>query len=169
MDKIKKIFITATIGLLVLISLISCHKYPEDPFISLKRPWKRLEGSWKFDSYKINGTEHVHDFDVFLPSISLNNCHITLRAFYNLKGEYFLKDPNGNIIHFNDFVYVFDNFKGTYNTLNIEGDTSQFSLKLWGQASPSGMMTTSTWTIRELYGKHLHLNQGTRDIYFTKQ
>ena len=81
MDKLKKIFITATVGLLVLTSLISCHKYPEDPFISLKRPWKRLEGTWKFDSYKINGTEHVHDFDVFLNSISLNDCLLHLVRF----------------------------------------------------------------------------------------
>src|SRR6185503_15505590 len=90
MDRLKKIFVTTTVGLFVLTSIISCHKYPEDSFISLRKPEYRLmggsqknsTGQWRFFSYKINGTEHSQDFDSFLSKSPNFTTLIRLNIFF---------------------------------------------------------------------------------------
>lgn len=171
MKKLKKIFLLLALGSLFLPLLNSCHKYPEDPFISLRRPWKRLEGTWKFTSYKINGVEHSHDFDSMLASKTLTDCSITFHPFYNLKGWYSLQDNNGNSIHYIDANlgnYVFDDDR-KWRNISIAGDTSLFYRTLWKGQQAGFLATASKWKIMELYSKHLHINTNNIDIYFTKK
>src|ERR1700758_2298387 len=108
MDKLKKIFITATVGLFVLTSLISCHKYPEDPFISFRQPIKRLQiGYWQFTSYKINGTEHYHDFDSLFAPATLIDCKIGFAGV-----DYHMEDNTGRwVFHDSGDRYDFPNDK----------------------------------------------------------
>ena len=41
----------------------ACHKYPEDPFISLRSPEKRLQDkTWYLVSYKINGADSTKNY-----------------------------------------------------------------------------------------------------------
>lgn len=55
----KKIYFIVIISLLIF---GSCKKYPEDPFISLKSPRSRLEGSWLLKKVTINGIDSTEQF-----------------------------------------------------------------------------------------------------------
>lgn len=58
----------------------SCHKYPQDPFISLRSPESRLIGKvWQLQSYKINGIDSVSKFKNY------NNFPLPLISFLNYK------------------------------------------------------------------------------------
>jgi len=65
MKKLKNIFLILALGSFMLPLLNSCHKYPEDPFISLRRPEKRLVSkTWHLTSYKINGIDSIAKFKI---------------------------------------------------------------------------------------------------------
>ena len=94
------------IVLVTLIGFISCHKYPDDPFISLKRPFKRIEGTWNITSYQINGVEHSHNFDSLLSPNTLTDCSIKfVNGLHDSNGQtipsagtYHFQNKNGSLI-----------------------------------------------------------------------
>jgi len=140
---------------------VSCHKYAEDPFISLRNPEDRLKGTtWQFTSYQIYGVEHSHDFDNFLTPHTLTDVkfqfdendlwytifNVTKSTIYSNHSD--LSDANKTIrlgvnpidsaaYKFAD--YVMKDTKGTY------------------------------WTIVELYNSKFHISSNGVDIYFKKQ
>ena len=175
MDRVKKIFIAATVGLFILTLLNSCHKYPEDPFLSLRRPGHRLESgtgtTWKFTSYQIYGQEHSHDFDSLLNSHTLIGCTL---IFYNdhdilecsmsydnsfsnriVSGNYYITNDNKRLS-----IYANVSANPTHDIFVNLFKPTQISSTLW---------RFPEWTIVELYGKKLHISNNGIDIYFKKQ
>ena len=54
----KKVFL-----LLIFIGLLSCKKYKDDSFLSIRSPSKRLEAYfWVLSSYKINGADSTSNY-----------------------------------------------------------------------------------------------------------
>jgi|GEM_PF-4393840 hypothetical protein len=151
---------------------LSCHKYPEDPFISFVKPSDRLSGTkdgytWKFTSYKINGVEHSHDFDNILSPRTLTN--ITLTFFPNPKGEELIFTINDLNIPGNNWgINKTTNTIGFSINTNHAGPTDSTAYKF----SPIlGYYQTSLveWKIDELYESTFHISNNGIDIYFEKQ
>ena len=175
MDKLKNIFITATVGLLVLTSLISCHKYPEDSFISLRKPEYRLMGGsqknsigrWRFVSYKINGTEHSQDFDSFLSKspnfTTLTRLSILFYRDYDLifRVENLGETDGGFEITNNKKVIRFTGGTNSPDTIS-----NLFKLNVL-KFDPNKHF--AEWTIKELYKDNFHIQNNNTDIYFKKQ
>ncbi|MGZ3919105.1 MAG: hypothetical protein ACXVOH_03555 [Bacteroidia bacterium] len=56
---VKKILVSVSALMLLSPVFHSCHKYPDDNFLSLRRPEKRILGSYKLMHYYINGADSV--------------------------------------------------------------------------------------------------------------
>ncbi|MEN9523194.1 MAG: hypothetical protein RL065_1571 [Bacteroidota bacterium] len=56
MKKYQLLFIT-----LIMLAALACHKYKEDDFISLRKPGKRLEGSWHIVAFNVDGADSLND------------------------------------------------------------------------------------------------------------
>jgi len=69
-----------------MVVFASCHKYPEDPFISFKRPAQRLAGTWQITKYQVWGVDHSHDFDSLLNPNTLTNCSVNF-VLYSDHGD----------------------------------------------------------------------------------
>jgi len=155
---------------------MGCHKYPEDPFISLKQAGKRLLGTWNITSYKINGVEHSHDFDSLLSPNTLTDCYIFFEAGDLVgDGEFKFQDKNKQTLF----------PSGGFNTFSFEGDKNKENTKLffypidstnvfghlffYGQKKTPTYFSDGEWTILELYGENLHITYNGRDVYFKKQ
>lgn len=167
---ITRISVVFAFASLLLLLTNSCHKYPEDPFLSLKRPFKRLEGTWKFTSYQINGVEHIHDFDIFLSPKTLAECAISLHSYNKRDGWYEINDLNGGSVPPFASSYEFRHYiiEDNSSTLLIISNATTPYAELW-KGTTSGSALASKWNIRELYGKDLHISFNNIDIYFKKQ
>jgi hypothetical protein len=170
-DKIKNIFVFAIIGLFVLMIFNSCHKYPEDTFLSLRNPKVRLCGRpkdggkrWWFTSYKINGIDHNHDFDNFIKVPRLTegvaifffsnggtDSFIINNTSTDAKGHFDLRDNNATIIISCSFSSFQDPFSAKFLTQVLKVDT---------------LSEAAAWTIEELYNNNLHIRNNNVDIYF---
>ncbi|MEO8761840.1 MAG: hypothetical protein ABI388_10285, partial [Bacteroidia bacterium] len=61
MKKFLKIVLFSTL----INFLCSCHKYPNDTFISLESPFDRLTGNqgvWQLTSFKVNGEDSTNNY-----------------------------------------------------------------------------------------------------------
>jgi hypothetical protein len=171
MKKLKKIFLVLALGSLMLPLLNSCHKYPEDPFISLKNPGKRLNGTWKFTGYRINGTDHNHDFDSFLAPFTLTDCKIefvaqTDKASKYLSGIYHIYNGDGSEIKSGaDY-----DLRSDANDITFACDTAFRGHLLQATiTNPQLSVARAIWDIKELYQKSLHIKLNNVDMYLKKQ
>jgi hypothetical protein len=186
MKRAKLIILILVIGSFVF---VSCHKYPEDPFISFRKPPKRIEGKWNITSYQIWGVDHSHNFDSLLKPNTLYNCCINFSPYHNSNGGI---DNNGTVT-FTDLnnnllypagntgyavqdgyrAYTVKNDKDSELTLGnnwTSADSTFFSLLVNNEKTTTPSSSGAGFHIMELYGKHLHIstNNGI-DIYFKKQ
>ncbi|MHB8260813.1 MAG: hypothetical protein ACYDCN_04790 [Bacteroidia bacterium] len=151
--------------LITLAGFVSCHKYPEDPFISLKNPQDRLSGigsgyTWKITSYQINGVEHSHDFDNFLSPHTLTDITFTFHPLIPREGTqvYSINELNIRGINWsieNNIISLGINYYG------VPIDSVAYKFDRY--------VLKNVGTIIELYGKHLHITNYGTDIYFKKQ
>jgi len=159
----KKVFkiIVVLVALVCLFS--SCHKYPEDPFISLRNPINRLMGTkWKFTSYKINGVDHSHDFDGFLSPNTLTDItfsfdkkeEVFFISNYNMAGQYDINADKKSI-----WLGLDSQFPG--DTVGHDFGTQILHDKNGG--------VKNYWIILELYNKKFHITNNGADIYLEKQ
>lgn len=175
MNCIKKIFIPGITALVILIS-VSCHKYPEDDFISLKRPYARLTGVkypslgyigiWRITSYKIGGVEHAHDFDTLLPQgTTLTDC--TLLLWQGQKGQHWgafsFRDKNGV-----DLIPIIPSSNPNRYSFQKKANIL-FSCPARDSLSRAVFYKGGEWKILELYRKKFHIYQNDVDIYFKKE
>lgn len=177
--------------LITLIDFVSCHKYPEDPFISFKQPWKRINGTWMITSYQVYGIEHSHDFDSLLKPKTLTDYGINFTYWNDAAqnhGSFEFFDKNGNEL-FNRVTlglgyntFYFDGVKSIkfdyhntppqdttfYNLFFYQRISNPYNrLFVYGSGEDYGILYD--FTIVELYGKHLHLSRNGIDIYLKKQ
>ena len=152
MDKLKKIVVTATIGFCLVTLLNSCHKYPDDPFISLRKPLARLNyRHWYLNKYLVNGVDSISRFS--------NGTYV-----------YFEDNHGGN------FWRSFPTCDqgggwgvGPGNALGIGRGLGYTPPACNGQI----LFPTEDWTIRELYGKKLiivgNANNKTYELHFNSK
>ena len=184
----KLVLLLLLISTLVLGSFIlaSCHKYPEDPFISFRRPNKRIEGTWNITKYQVWGIDHSHDFDSILAPKTLTDYCLKFSPFDNALdvafGTYTFVDKNNNArftsntwqgdhYRFEDAggistTLYFDYFKGNSDTTFY---TLFFGIKNIFTRSTSNEFGSDEWDIVELYEKKFHISKNGIDIYFKKQ
>ena len=152
----------------------SCKKYPEDPFISFRQPYKRLAGTWQITSYQINGVDHSHDFDSLLYPNTLTNCLMFFSNRGPNSGDYSIADNNGHVLFISSGEYGVNRdktigFDGAYLYSSIEKST-KFYFQFWKLTVRDSFSSNITnWNIRELYSKTLHLSLNGTDIHFKKQ
>ena len=180
----KLVLLLLLISTLVLGSFIlaSCHKYPEDPFISFRRPGKRIEGTWNITSYQVNGVEHSHDFDSILAPRTLTDCSINFKPYNFINdaanGGYTFVDKNNNAL------FTYTNGKDPFNFIDAGGFSTTLELGYIMAADDSIFynlffyrnkniirtpLNYNDWFIKELYGKNMHISKNGIDIYFKKQ
>ena len=171
----KRVNKTAVVLIVFSSLFLGCKKYPEDPFISLREPWKRIAGTWQITSYQINGIEHSHDFDSLLSQLTLTDCLIRFEYGMGTYGEIYIEDNNGNRIYPGYGTYYINSdktmsFSPNYNTSNTE---NEFYILVWkmtkNNSSTPPYYNIPNWNICELYGKHFHVNYEGTDIYFKKR
>lgn len=164
MSKIKNIFITTIVGLLLLTSLCFCHKFPEDPFISFRSPHDRLTlYEWTITSYQINGTEHIHDFDSILSPRTLKDLTLQFSDYEYKNTVYRLYYMDG----FKELVTDGEVGFSSVNTIHVSNIDTLFVEKFWNmpKVKPNTQWTSADWGIRELYKKNCHLRRNNIDIY----
>ena len=165
MKRFKTIALTLILGSFVL---LSCKKYPEDPFISLRKPIDRSTGVWQFTSYQINGVEHSHDFDsLFQKPQTLTDLAI---SFYLDRDAYYYFTQNGfnttNIMESGEYGISTDNTTFWIGPVNSSGFPDAFYINVFKPIITGTKWTPTNWTIVELYGKHFHISNNGIDIYF---
>ena len=171
----KILFVLTTLGL-----CLSCHKYPEDPFISFRRPFKRIEGTWNITSYQIWGKEHSHDFESLLNPNTLTNCSISFQSNSNVIDEGWWKflDRNNNILfplNSNINKYQFDVYGKPKTTVDFlldinDIDSTFYNLFFYQQKTFNRTPGRNYgFSIVELYGQNFHISLNGIDIYFKKQ
>lgn len=150
-----------------------CHKYPKDPFISLREPDKRLESAtWQFTSYQINGVEHSHDFDSLLAPTTLTNCFMIIANNQGSNTYFFsLNSTNLYDVVDNGTWAISSDYK-TLQLISVSNGTiiNEFYIQLFKPVITGPINWGNPgFTIRELYGKHLHISNNGIDIYFEKK
>ena len=172
MKKIGKIMLLV----ISLASLVSCHKYPGDPFISFRRPFKRLEGSgsgvpWRFSAYQINGADHSHDFDQLLKPNTLSDCILMLTDNEDNQ-VYWISADNANRLVMSDYGISSDN-KTLFLDADLSAVTTTYNNFFVQVFKPTQIDSTHWniphWKIVELYGQNLHISNNGIDIYFKKE
>jgi hypothetical protein len=163
---------------LILIALggfcLSCHKYPEDPFISFRRPIKRIEGTWNITKYEVYGVDHSHDFDSLLKTRTLTDCCINFSPYiynsYPVDGSYTFVDkdgnnilPSGNNFQFEDATRLF------FGYTMVSPDSIFYNLFFYQNINVNRTNNINIYTVIELYGKKLHISRNGIDIYFKEQ
>lgn len=160
--------------LVCLFSFSSCHKYPEDPKISFKKPATLLGGVWKVTGYTINGTDHIHDLDTALAPFTLADCWIEFDINKSWDhGVYHFYNGNGNEMPFNNS----HNGDGCYFSINSGGislsSNCTFYFELWKAPSSSpyspSQIQSTLWTIRKLTKTDLHIRYKNNDIFFSRR
>ncbi len=121
--------------LLILIGFVSCHKYPEDPFISLRTPFKRItKHRWILNNYTVNGVDSMSLFNE--PNL----------VYFHLVGKsYNFNDEFGGGTWFIDKKNLTICYTSAWGNLNYH---------LFGNGY-------TTWEIIELYEKTLTITTNT--------
>ena len=134
MKKIKYIILTLVLGSCIL---ASCHKYPEDPSISFRRPINRLgwPGGWHLWHYYINGVDSMSNLMKNYPS--------PLNGATNL--DFFISATHQSSI----------DFQGDIGTGSFSLENNSNALKVTLSSLMVGFYnpfinTTTDWTIVEL-------------------
>ncbi len=168
------------IALITLIGFVSCHKYPEDPFISFRRPTKRIEGTWNITSYQVYGVEHSHDFDSLLSPETLTDIGLKFSPYsfqgYPINGDFTFVGKNGNIPFTKNQFTFYDSQSLTFTYFKRNStDTIFYNLFFFRTnniptRNTDGYETgTNYWSIVELYGHNFHISYNGIDIYLKKQ
>ncbi len=140
----------------VTLLFVGCYKEPEDKFISLHLPWKRIVGTWKFTSYKIDGVESSHLLDSLFSPSALTSCSINFEGINGGRiGAYVIKNEDGGTVyHTGGDIYTFP----AHQHLNIGSADSVFNAKFW-KTNIKG-----PWLIMNLYLSDFHIRKGNLDI-----
>jgi hypothetical protein len=130
--------------LIILIGFVSCHKYPDDPFISLRTPFKRItKHQWILNNYTVNGVDSMSLFNDTLGRPIPNLVCFQFNNKYTVN-KYTFHDEFGN---------------GTWSI-----DKKNFSLcyaRAWGLNYHLFNNGCTTWEIIELYEKTLMITTNT--------
>lgn len=126
---------------LIALLLFSCRKYPEDKFISLKRPSYRIQGQYKLLHFYVNGFDSVNN--------PKNHYYAAGYLITVPKSEFALYDPV--------LGFKFDVDKGTYTDEENAGIGFRNNHKsIWVTKNRLfNPNDAQTWDIKELYGHDL--------------
>ena len=158
----------------VLLCFVSCKKYPEDKFISLNQPEKRVIGDWKIVSYDFDNNGIIDQLNAKLKTFDIRD--LTLRVVgQDGKNEgYYCFSPYFNT-GFQDFPIdkserALFHFK-YHDSGQVDFGDSLQKLVFLTPLSLKGTNYTK-WDIRNLYENKMHLqlktDSGNYDIYFEK-
>lgn len=157
-----------------ILLFIGCKKYPEDKFYSLKRPEKRVCGSWKIIEYNFNGNSVITELNTKLKTFDIRDLSLIVigksgktEGYYNFF-PYFntgfqrfpINKSERSVFHFTYHDSEHNDFGDSLQKLTF---LSPLSLKGANYAK---------WDIRNLYKNKMHLqlktDSGNYDIYFEK-
>ena len=150
-------FITLLLVALLLTLLTSCHKYPKDPFLSLKRPEKRILGRYKLIHYYVNGVDSVGNSRYhFYSSDNHIIFHANISIAYHTDNGPYIGDRTG-VADFRKYK------KALYITISDEFPQNIVNIFV---------IFRSTWDILKLYNNELWLkstiNGSTYEIHLKK-
>ena len=140
----------------------TCKKYPDDEHMSLKKPTKRLVGSWRIIDYTYDGSSAIDMLNTKLQTFDIRDLKllITKEDLQTPQKVYFdpyfginaLENPLTN----NDTQF---NFNKTKFITTSFGD-SLFKLTFLSPMSLNGSQFTN-WTIKKLYKSEMNLELNT--------
>ena len=177
MKKNKIIFIVAVF--ITLLSVFnSCKKYPEDKFISLRKPTNRLVGNWKIKEYTFNGNDVIDvinaqtkTFDLRDLELEINKKDGKIEQQYRFKPYNYL-NVDGRLMPLNSFTKYNTFFFQSSSNGNKTGD-SLFSYIFTTPLNYKGSKYSIPWDIKKLYLSKMHLqlktDSGTYHIHFEKK
>lgn len=159
----KILFYISIIGIL----FFGCKKYSEDPFLSLRKPEKRILGDWELKSYKIDGIDYL---SVFTPPDSFYTKGYIIKTslpicvnFFQTHGERLYKTNDQGRGSWSLEA------KENYSYLNIKASTFTYGnpstiMPVWPllfcHTPPAyGKSINSQWLIKRLYKNKMHLVQ----------
>ena len=147
---------------------VSCHKYPEDPFISLRKPENRIHDIyWQFTSYQIHGVEHSHDFDSILKPHTLTDFKLLLYkdrdAFYYSVTDFGFYEKGIWELSTDNKTFWLDSYSNGYSSDKFYEDIFKPAI------IDTNHWAVVNWKIEDLYQKTFHISNNGIDIYFKKQ
>lgn len=168
---INILLLAFTLGLAMLFT--TCKKYPEDKFYSLKRPEKRVCGSWKVIEYDFNNNDIIYELNSKLKTFDIRNLTLNIVGKNGKSEGYCFLSP-----YFNSGIHDFPIFKSqksvfyfNYHSGNLDFGDSLQKILLLTPLSFKGA-NYANWDIKNLYKNKMHLqlktDSGNYDIYFEK-
>jgi hypothetical protein len=160
--KFKSILILSALFFL----LGDCKKYDEDGFISLRRPFKRLEGTWKIDQVIVDGNNITATYVDTLLQLSLSDLKLDFQE--KNRNNTHLVELYGNSEHIGNFNYVLvpkteDLSISTTHATSIDNQTLYLKLST---------LLVDLWHVSKLYKKQLHItskHNRNYEIYLIKE
>lgn len=168
--------------LLLFFIMASCKKYPEDNFISLRRPMKRVVGDWKIKDYQFNSTSIVDQLNTMLKKYDVTSTNLKIIGDKNSdsdvgryviitekgtkSGEFPISNEEKNIFRFEDTYFLHP--QPVYNFNFID------SLQILMFLTPLSYRGAAycKWEIKKLYSNKMNLqlktDSGNYEIYFEK-
>ena len=140
----KKITI---LTVLILITVISCKKYPDGPLISFRSPLSRLLGKWEVTNVTINGDEATASY--------MDSCGCKF-SFHSEKHDpkyFILFDCTEGYSHAGSFHFESKEFIEMYTCGKCNIDSCIYdTVQIFG---PLKDKVTSIWNVRKLTFKKL--------------
>lgn len=153
---------------MVFVLFLGCKKYSEDPFISVRKPEKRILGDWELKSYKIDGIDYTSVFsppDTFYTKGYIIKTSLPVYVnFFETNGEQLYKANDQG--HGSWSTEANEN----YNYINIKASTFTYGnpatiMPVWPllfcHTPPiaNGKSINSQWLIKRLYKNKMHIVQ----------
>jgi len=162
-----------TILLSVTFCFTTCKKYPEDKFISLRKPEKRVIGDWKIKKYNFNNVDIIDEINSTLKTFDIRELTLVVKGNKGKEQGYYTFLPffNTSFYDFPISKYERGKFYFSYLDKGVNFGDSLQKLLFLTPLSIKGAKYAK-WDIRNLYLDKMHLqlktDSGNYDIYFEK-
>lgn len=166
----RSILAAMSMALLVL-AWAGCRKYPEDRFISFRKPSSRLAGQWKITQYNFNNNSILDMMDA---SVGFNVLDLTLNVSKKTRKtpQHYAFDGNYLNVEQEDDPLQDNNAEFEFRTGAASQDNSLLRRLFITPLRDDGQ-SSAKWDIRNLYLHKLHLqlktDSGSYDVFFDKQ
>ena len=171
-----------TMSIFLMLSLTTCKKYPEDKFISLRKPTKRINGSWKIKEYTFNGNDVIDIINTQTKTFDVRDLvlEIIMKDPYGYNDEPRYRFSPYNYLEIDGgsaFVIKNDKYNHFYFSRSLNTPRRGDSLCQYVYITPltykKKQYNSVEWDIKHLYLSNMHLqlktDSGNYDIYFKKQ
>ena len=151
-------------GIILLLSAVSCKKYPEDNLTNKQTVTKRLANkTWKIDKFLVNGTDSTnHGYYAIFKNGDYNTVGV-IWYYYSTKMVFSDEHVEGGSV-LKIYPNPYNNYDFTPSTWKLENKKSTIRMYgLFGSGNFFPNLKSDAWTIRKLTSDAFILENVTGD------